>query len=94
MASRTLITLALPGRLAISSQGATAQSFFDDIESYNSGTNLDGQGGWRGWDGISPGLTTVSTDFAFDGIEICVEKVVGTGFGTRVVTGVVTGVVT
>lgn len=67
MASRTLITLALPGRLAISSQGATAQSFFDDIESYNSGTNLDGQGGWRGWDGISPGLTTVSTDFAFDG---------------------------
>jgi len=67
MRSRTLITLAFPALLAISSQSATAQSFFDDIESYNSGTNLDGQGGWRGWDGISQGLTSVSTAFAFDG---------------------------
>ncbi len=67
MNSRLHIALALPVLLAVSSQGATAQSFFDDIESYASGSNLDGQGGWRGWDGISQGLTSVSTAFAFDG---------------------------
>ena len=41
MRSRLHIALALPVLLVISSQGAAAQSFFDDIESYNSRTNLD-----------------------------------------------------
>ncbi|MFT5153860.1 MAG: hypothetical protein ACI841_003866 [Planctomycetota bacterium] len=61
----SLQVLAAPIAIAIGGQ-ATAQ-FSDDFEAYAAGSDLDGQGGWRGWDGVGLGLSLISDTFAYDG---------------------------
>lgn len=69
MRSSNTTRFLIPAFVALAAMVASAQTFTDDFESYANGSNLDGQGGWRGWDGVSLGLTTVSNAFAFDGTQ-------------------------
>lgn len=69
---------------------AAAQSWSDDLESYASGSGIEGQGGWRGWDGVTTAFSVVSQAFAFDG-----QQSLSTTPGAdtiREYTGIVSGV--
>ncbi len=46
---------------------AAGGTFFDDFESYSPGSNLHGQGGWKGWDNDPLVGAPASDAFAFSG---------------------------
>jgi hypothetical protein len=75
--SRSLLLLSIPLALGAT---AEAQSFTDDFEGYANGSLLEGQGGWRGWDGVPDTVATVTNANAFDGAQS-----VGYGAGTDII---------
>lgn len=67
MNSNLRICLAVVLGLAMLTTGAAAAPFFDDFESYAAGSNLHGQGGWKGWDNDGAYGAFASNDRAFSG---------------------------
>jgi hypothetical protein len=57
--------------LAVAAVAVTAQaaSFGEDFESYAAGSNMHGQGGWKGWDNSSGAGAVVSSAFSFNGTQ-------------------------
>ncbi|HNB50776.1 MAG TPA: proprotein convertase P-domain-containing protein, partial [Anaerolineales bacterium] len=50
-------------------QASDMGTWADDFESYVAGSNLHGQGGWKGWGNSSTAGALVSTAQAFDGVN-------------------------
>ena len=46
---------------------APAQEFFDDFESYAPGSEMHGQGGWKGWDNLLSAGAPASDLYAYSG---------------------------
>lgn len=46
---------------------AAGETFFDDFESYEVGSDLHGQGGWKGWDNESQYGAPVSAEYSSSG---------------------------
>jgi hypothetical protein len=55
--------------VAALSSTVQAASFNEDFESYAAGSNLHGQGGWKGWDNDPGAGAVVSTAFSFNGTQ-------------------------
>jgi hypothetical protein len=62
---RKLSCVALVGVLATVSGVAEAQFFFDNFDSYTTGSTIAGQGGWETWGGNPGANTTVVTTHAY-----------------------------
>ena len=46
---------------------APAQQFMDDFESYAAGSQMHGQGGWKGWDNVAGAGAPASSAYAYSG---------------------------
>lgn len=68
MSPARIATLLLTAAFGLAGS-AHAQLFSEDFESYPDGSLLDGQGGWRGWDGLGDTVSTVTSANAFDGTQ-------------------------
>ncbi len=53
--------------LALLTTYASAATFSDDFEAYAAGSELHGQGGWKGWDNTPAAGAPASNDFAYSG---------------------------
>jgi len=67
MKMRTILWLPLWIGLALTAPAAVY--FSDGFDAYAAGSNLHGQGGWKGWDNVAAAGAIVSTDYAFSGSQ-------------------------
>jgi hypothetical protein len=65
--TRTVIGLAVLAGVASVAQGQTV--FYEDFESYASGSNIHGQGGWKGWDNTASAGATITKAQAVSGVQ-------------------------